>query len=210
MNDERRAEVVVAAVSPGLNQPIEAAIGALRDADTDLGQAFAPVLSDQPESSEAARAFASNGKAPLGSDQEDALVRACVDRWPDRQMRLAFMRRGLRDRWFSHWHDRHQTAVISLHDWENISRLPITAFVAYELVFFGLRTLSDTYEPRDLLHAETHGCLFDFCEEKSAIEFKLRTGDICRQCREGLMRVHVPVERVLKTLEVVRSLAMDR
>jgi len=210
MNDERRAEVVVAVASPDLNQPVEAAIGALRDADADLGQAFASVLSDQPGSSEAAHAFASNGKAPLGPDQEDALVRACADRWPDRQMRLVFMRRGLRDRWFSHWHDGYRTAVISLHDWEHISQLPITAFVAYELVFFGLRTLSNRYEPRDLLHAETRGCLFDFCEEKSAIEFKLRTGDVCRQCRDGLIRTHVSVERVLKALEVVRGLAMDR
>ncbi len=210
MHDERRAEVIVAVLSPGLTQPVEAAIGTLRGADADLGQAFTPVLSDQPESSEAARAFASNGKAPLGPEQEDALVRACADQWPDGQMRFVFMRRALRDRGFSHWHDRHQTAVISLHDWERISRLPITAFVAYELVFFGLRTVSDTYEPRDLLHAETRGCLFDFCEEKSAIDFKLRTGDVCGECRDGLVRAHVSPERVLKALEVVRGLALDR
>ena len=209
MVSERKERMLITVVSPDLDRPAQMAVEAVKAADAQIGRSFVLPVDGQSEDSEAAAAFGAECSA-LGPAEEEALVQACVDRWPNEAMRLLFMRRGLRDRWFSHWHDRHRTAVVSLHQWEAISRLPVAAIIASELVFFGLRTISEAYDPRRHLHPETRGCLFDFCEEKSDIGFKLRTGDVCPACRKELARAGVPRERVLRMLDAVRELAMGQ
>jgi len=204
--DPRRMLVVVA--SPELNQAAEAAFGAIHEADAEFGSAIDLVLAD--ESSEAAAAFGAADEGPLGRSQEAALLQACQMRWPDADVRLVFMRRGLRDRWFSHWNAETRTALVSLDSWEAIAPLPVAAFVADEIVLYGLFTLSRGYTPRMLMHEETRGCLFDFCAEKQDISFKLRTGDVCPDCRATLARIRVPVERVQRMLDAVRGLALAR
>ena len=42
------------------------------------------------------------------------------------------------------------------------------------------------YTPEALLHEETRGCLFDFCESRLDVETKLRAGRVCEACGRAL------------------------
>jgi hypothetical protein len=45
---------------------------------------------------------------------------------------------------------------------------------------------------RALWHSESRGCLFDFCEQKADLGFKLKTGDICGDCLTVLRDARIP------------------
>ncbi len=200
------ARIALIVDSPDLVEIMGQAVAALGDADSGMGEGLA-------SASEAAAQIvggAQDTDAVLDGSQEAALVSAAVAAAPDANMRIVFTYRGLEDRWFSHSHDEHKTAVVSLAQWDEISELPPAAFVAHEIVFYGLGTLSSTYEPRRLLHEDTRGCMFDFCSEKQDIDMQLRTGAICSECSRALYRSDLPVQRVDNLLDAVRRLALGR
>ena len=91
-------------------------------------------------------------------------------------------------------------------DWEQLSPLPAAAFVAQALVLHSLRLLGPC-DPRQLFHAETRGCLFDFCQEKADVNHKLRSGEVCPQCQARLLEMRVSVYRIRAALARVRNLA---
>jgi hypothetical protein len=123
-------------------------------------------------------------------------------------VRVYFTPRPLADGWFSHWHDDRSAAVVSLAGWAAGQAVPVEAFVAYELILHGLRALGACWTPDRWMHDETRGCLFDFCAVRQEIERKLQAADLCPSCRATLGRAGVPVDRLQRLLEVVRTLAV--
>jgi hypothetical protein len=123
------------------------------------------------------------------------------------EIHLVFTTRPFSNNWFSHWHPRWRVALVSLAGWDGTSRLPVDAFLAYELVLHGLRLLGDAWAPESLLHDETRGCLFDACIHRADIELKLQAGDLCPSCRQSLAAAGAPLDRVESLAGVVRLLA---
>lgn len=121
-------------------------------------------------------------------------------------LRVVLTTRRLDDNRFSHWHPDVRVAVVSLHDWHDLSALPPVAFVAHEVALHGLRC-HPGYDPELLFHEETRGCFFDFCRAKGAIDARLASGGLCVACRHGLEAAGVPVDRVEALGAVIRALA---
>lgn len=141
---------------------------------------------------------------------EAALAHDAARRAPAAAVRIALTRRRLDDNWFSHWHAAARAAVVSLADWDGAFEVSPVAFVAFETVHHGLRALAPDFEPLRLAHAETRGCLFDFCETRADIEVKLQAADLCPACRRALEAAGLPLDRFLRLAETLRSLATDR
>ena len=92
-------------------------------------------------------------------------------------------------------------------DWDGTFTVPAEAFAAYEIVLHALRLLGPSYAPETLMHDETRGCLFDFCESRTDVEAKLSAGRLCVPCRQALADAGIPGDRVLNLVNAVRLLA---
>ena len=145
---------------------------------------------------------------PLDPLEEMYVLDAALQRAAPAAVYVLFASRGLSDNWFSHWHESRKAAVVSLAGWDGGYAVPVEAFVAYELILHGLRTLGLAWSPEQLTHADTRGCLFDFCRNREDIEIKLQAADLCPSCRAALERGGVLMERLQRLLEVIRTLAV--
>jgi Ca-activated chloride channel family protein len=143
----------------------------------------------------------------LPPGDEIDLVFGAAPAGPPDSLRIVFTKRRLGDNWFSHWHELRRTAVVSMADWNGSSPVPAEAFAAYELVLHALRLLSPSYAPDKLMHDDTRGCLFDFCEARAEVKAKLSAGRLCNPCRQALGAAGIPGDRVLNLINAVRLLA---
>jgi hypothetical protein len=143
----------------------------------------------------------------LSPADEIALVYGAVPVGPPAATRILFTRRRLGDNWFSHWHELRRTAVVSMADGDGSFTIPAEAFAAYEIVLHALRLLAPSYAPEKLMHDDTRGCLFDFCESRTDVKAKLSGGRVCDPCREALAATGIPTDRVLNLVNAVRLLA---
>jgi Ca-activated chloride channel family protein len=123
-------------------------------------------------------------------------------------IRILFTTRRLSDNWFSHWHGDRRAAVVSLAGWDGSFGVPAEAFVAYEVILHGLRLLGPAWAPEQLAHAETRGCLFDFCAHRADVDIKLQAADFCPSCHSALAAAGLPMDRIQRLAEVVRTLAV--
>ena len=146
----------------------------------------------------------------LSPEAESALAKEAERAAPDAAVRIVLTQRRLADNWFSHWHADSRSAVVSLADWDGTLQVSPMAFVAFETIHHGLRAVAPEFDPLRLAHADTRGCLFDFCETRADIEVKLQAADLCPDCRTGVEQAGLPLERFLRLAETLRSLATDR
>ncbi len=123
-------------------------------------------------------------------------------------IRILFTAQRLSDNWFSHWHGDRRAAIVSLDGWDGSFGVPAEAFVAYEVIHHGLRLLGPAWEPERLAHAETRGCLFDFCAHRADVDIKLQAADFCPSCHAALAAAGLPMGRLQRLAEVVRTLAV--
>ena len=149
------------------------------------------------------------GSAVLSPGEEEALASEGAQRAPRAGVRIVLTRRRLADNWFSHWHAGVRTAVVSLADWEGAFEVSPLAFVAFEIAHHSVRVIAPDFDPVQLAHAETRGCLFDFCETRADIEVKLQAADLCPACRSQLESAGLPLPRFLRLAEAIRSLAIN-
>ena len=126
---------------------------------------------------------------------------------PPGAVRIVFTNRRLGDNWFSHWHELRRTAVVSMAGWNGSLTVPAEAFAAYEIVLHALRLLGPSFAPEKLMHDESRGCLFDFCEHRADVAAKLSAGRVCDPCRQALTAAGIPTDRVLNLVNAVRLLA---
>ena len=93
-------------------------------------------------------------------------------------------------------------------DWDGTDfSVPPEAFAAYEIVLHSLRLLAPAYAPEALLHEETRGCLFDFCESRLDVETKLRSGRVCEPCGRALASAGLQRQAVEHLVHAIRLLA---
>ena len=126
---------------------------------------------------------------------------------PTNDLTVVFVDEHLHDAWFSHWHPRHRAVVVSCAGVVDLTGLAPEAFVAYELLFHGLRTQSGGYDPLKMVHKEHRGCLFDLCAEKAELAVKLQAGHICGACVTGLKDLGIDATAVARLWSAVQVLA---
>jgi hypothetical protein len=148
------------------------------------------------------------GGPPLDPLEEIRLLDAALGHAVLAEVQVLFTARALSDNWFSHWHASRQAAVASLAGWRGGFAVPVEAFLAYELILHGLRALGPAWSPEHLTHEDTRGCVFDFCAHREDIEIKLQAADLCPSCRQALAANGLSLDRLLRLLEVVRTLAV--
>ena len=144
---------------------------------------------------------------PLDPVAEARLLDGVLPDAPPAEVRILFTTRPLSDNWFSHWHEPRRAAVVSLAGWDGGSGVPAEAFVAYEVIQHGLRLLGPAWAPERLAHAETRGCFFDFCADRRDVDVKLQAADFCPSCHAALAGAGLPMDRLRRLAEVVRTLA---
>lgn len=206
--DESKIAILV--TSSAILPLMRTALEALRATDAELADCFQSVAELPREITESVfwRNFLRRDADVLDQGREQFLARASWSSVPGAGMRIVFTEYGLEDRWFTHWHQDQRTAVVSLHQWDKVSELPATAFVARTIVKAWMRTLSPSFDPYQMLHEETRGCLFDFCGQKSDINCGLRSGTVCRECNGIMESMGLPLERIQRVLDAVRNLAL--
>jgi Ca-activated chloride channel family protein len=181
-----------------LSSVLQPVIGHLAGADA---EAFGQMAFDAAPPTPAADA------PPLTPEQERPLLDDFLQDTAPAAVRIVFTTQRLLHDAFSHWHDSRQAALVSLAPWSGIAAIPVEAFLAFEILFHGLRALGSGWLPERLLHSETRGCIFDFCATRQEMERVLQAADLCPDCRAALGRASFPVERVERLAKVVRSLA---
>jgi hypothetical protein len=120
---------------------------------------------------------------------------------------VVFVEEAMQDGWFSHWHANHRTVVVSCAGVVDLTGLPQEAFIAYELLFHGLRTQSARYDPLKMAHPDSRGCLFDLCADKAELAVKLQAGHICGDCERKLAVLGIDPSRVARLWSAVQALA---
>jgi Ca-activated chloride channel family protein len=149
-----------------------------------------------------------NESGPLDPAAEIQLLDEALAQAAPAETCVFFTPRPLSDNWFSHWHGSRGAAIVSLAGWRSGPAVPAEAFVAYELILHGLRVLGPCWAPDQWMHRDTRGCLFDFCEVREDMEIKLQAADLCPSCRATLERAGVPLDRLQRLLEALRTLAV--
>jgi Ca-activated chloride channel family protein len=193
--------------------PAKVSVLASRDLARRLEPVFAHLAAADPETFgdlalDPAHVHGSASGPPLDPVEEVYVFGEALQRAVPSAVHVLFASRALSDNWFSHWHESRKTAVVSLAGWDGGYAVPVEAFVAYELVLHGLRALGPAWSPEQLTHADTRGCLFDFCQNREDIEIKLQAADLCPSCRATLERGGVLMDRLQRLLEVIRMLAV--
>jgi hypothetical protein len=85
--------------------------------------------------------------------------------------------------------------------------VPAAALIAYEALLHGLRAMNPSYDPIYVMHQETRGCMFDFCQEKPEVEIKLQAGHICTECLGMLSSFGFDTDLVTRAWTSVQQLA---
>jgi len=113
--------------------------------------------------------------------------------------------------WFASMDDQFKRNIfVQASDWENFIKCDGKYPVAYEIAAYILRNLMklDVQNFQEFAHVAPIGCMNDFCQNKSQIILKLRTGDICSECQELLYKQNVNptiVHQVLAIFEGIRK-----
>jgi len=145
--------------------------------------------------------------AELSVVEENTLVQAARAAAGRADVCIVTTCRQLEDNWFSHWHAAGRTAISSLFGWDRTAAVAVGAFVAYEILLYGLNVASSGYDPTEFAHEDTRGCLFDFCGLRPDIEIVLQTMDLCPTCEGRLRQLRVDVPAVREICDAVRELA---
>lgn len=101
-----------------------------------------------------------------------------------------------------------RNVFIQTSGWDVFFNQPISPVypVAYEVISWVLR-FEMFSSPRDIIkhfHKKPRGCVNDFCEDKSEVILKMRTGDLCPDCLELVSESEMsPLEfrQIMETLD---------
>jgi hypothetical protein len=99
--------------------------------------------------------------------------------------------------------------------WDNLVEGDSCYPVIYELATIPLYTLTceNLEEVEQRAHRQPRGCPFDFCRNKNEVLLRLRTGDICSECRDIMEQKNVDPavsKQIFKILDNIRSQMLFR
>lgn len=119
--------------------------------------------------------------------------------------------------WFSSWDPTGKlNFFIQTSGWENFVESEFCYPVVYELITIPLylSVCSNLEEVEAMAHYDwPRGCPFDFCGDKIQVLLRLRTGDVCPDCREKMIEKKIDpaiARQVFAVLEEIRSQMLFR
>ena len=118
------------------------------------------------------------------------------------------------DNWFSH--EASHYSIISTYGWERLFSPPsLKAYLMYQIAQAAICFEADFTEEMEstLLHFDTVGCMFDFCEHKPDLKLGMTAGTICPNCRATLRRYGVledAIASIERILDCVRAETIGR
>lgn len=118
--------------------------------------------------------------------------------------------------WFSSWEPSGKfNFFVQTSMWDTFIEAESCYPIIYELatIPLGLATCKNLQELEEMAHQTPRGCAFDFCQNKSDVQLKLRTGDICPDCREQLVHKNIDpaiARQVFAILDGIRSQMLFR
>jgi hypothetical protein len=90
---------------------------------------------------------------------------------------------------FFTWKAHQNLNFISLSDWDLISKLPQSNGIIY-LIFAQMLLIEASHStggnPKDLVHQDHTGCIFDFLGQKTQINTNLPSAHLCKNCKRVL------------------------
>ena len=97
--------------------------------------------------------------------------------------------------WFSYFNKRN--IFVRTYGWEIHTRRKTQIAIAHQVIENIFQSLSGyKYEDFTGYHERPQGCLNDFCYNEYEIEFKLRTGHICKSCLDTAVENGITIELV--------------
>jgi hypothetical protein len=101
-----------------------------------------------------------------------------------------------------------------VEDYSWVTAAPVSVVVAHYVLegIFNALVTEGGIPWRKLWHAESRGCLFDFCQRKSELALKLRTADICGDCTAAFQGICIPddlLRQAVAIMEASRRLAVN-
>jgi hypothetical protein len=111
--------------------------------------------------------------------------------------------------WFSAWDPAgKRNFFVHTGMWEHFIEADPRYPVVYELaaILLWVNTFSNHSELIKYAHDEPRGCVCDMCMNKKQVSFKLRTADICPECRELLVSRNVNPEIVKQFFDITGSI----
>ena len=121
---------------------------------------------------------------------------------------IGVLNEPIENNWFSHTAYGKNVSWITAHDWEFYSDLPVSSFVAYDIVLNAVlgqlvrQPEDEAWLMGEVIHTtETRECISDLCAYKPDISRKIRSGKICPDCRKTLeARLGAEMLMVVSTL----------
>lgn len=100
-------------------------------------------------------------------------------------------------------------------DWKKYVEAPWIYPTASELasIILVIGGFKNLYEIERIAHRHSRGCIFDFCQLKEDIRLRLRTADICQDCRSELIRRNIDsslLRQVFALMEGIRGQMLFR
>lgn len=97
--------------------------------------------------------------------------------------------------WFSYFNNRN--IFVRTYGWETHTNRKTHIAIAHQVIENIFQSLSGyEYEDYNGYHHRPQGCLNDFCHNEYEIEFKLRTGHICKTCLDHAVNNGITIELV--------------
>lgn len=134
---------------------------------------------------------------------------------PD-ELVVLFTDYGNKDNWFSSWDPAGKlNFFIQTSRWDDYVDARSCYPILYELATIPLiiSTWKNLDEVIAASHEEPRGCPLDYCREKTEIELRLRTGDVCPDCRKVMMSKGIDpklARQVFDILDHVRDQVLFR
>lgn len=118
--------------------------------------------------------------------------------------------------WFSSWEPSGKlNFFVQTSMWDTFIEAESCYPIIYELatIPLGLATCKNLQELKEMAHQNPRGCAFDFCQNKSDVQLKLRTADICLDCQEKMIQKKIDpaiVRQVFAILDGIRNQMLFR
>ncbi|MGE5406691.1 MAG: hypothetical protein ACM3NR_03175 [Methanosarcina sp.] len=109
--------------------------------------------------------------------------------------------------WFSSG-DSEKHFFVQTSGWDHFVEADARYPIVYELITLPLFILSckDLDEVEERAHRTARGCPFDFCNDKKDVMLRLRTGDICPECREFIRKAGIPRNKIRQIFDVLEKI----
>jgi hypothetical protein len=135
----------------------------------------------------------------------------------EKDLVVLFTDYGNERNWFSSWDDEgRRNFFIQTSGWEEFIDSEPCYPIAYELVTIPLylSVCSNLEEVEAEAHKDfPRGCPFDYCENKADARLRLRTGDVCPECRQKMIEKKLDpaiARQIFAILDNIRSQVLFR